>query len=102
MTAPALMPPREVADAFHVNPKTVTRWPERGFLPHLRTPGGHRRYRRAAVEALLAELDTPADAHCGHQVISGYACTREAGHPGEHQANIGATSVLSWAAEVAS
>lgn len=49
----ALMTPGEVADRFHVDPKTVTRWANLGFIPCIRTPGGHRRYPRAKVEEML-------------------------------------------------
>lgn len=48
-----LMTPRQVADMFHVDPKTVTRWAKEGKLPSFRTPGGHRRYRRADVQASM-------------------------------------------------
>ena len=37
-------------------PKTVTRWAKAGKLTSIRTLGGHRRYRAAEVEALLAGL----------------------------------------------
>lgn len=60
-----LLTPAEVADAFHVNPKTVTRWADSGLLPAMRTLGGHRRFRRADVEAALAAvaaLDTDFEA----------------------------------------
>lgn len=50
---PKLMSPAEVADAFQVDPKTVTRWAKAGKLAHIRTLGGHRRYHRAEVEKLL-------------------------------------------------
>jgi excisionase family DNA binding protein len=55
---PALMTPAKVAAAWKVSPKTVTRWAAAGRLPFIRTLGGasgpgHRRYRRAEVEALL-------------------------------------------------
>jgi excisionase family DNA binding protein len=49
-----LLTPREVAAIFRVNPKTVSRWYLEGKLPALRTLGGHRRYRRRDVDALLA------------------------------------------------
>jgi excisionase family DNA binding protein len=48
-----LLTPAEVAAAFRVDAKTVTRWANRGYLRALRTLGGHRRYQRAEVEALL-------------------------------------------------
>lgn len=49
-----LLTPREVAAMFRVDPKTVTRWAQAGKLASVRTLGGHRRYRAADVEGLLA------------------------------------------------
>lgn len=43
----------EVAATFRVDPKTVTRWAKTRRIPSILTPGGHRRYRQADVEALL-------------------------------------------------
>lgn len=48
-----LMTPAEVAHAFHVDPKTVTRWARAGKLRSVQTLGGHRRYHRADIEAIL-------------------------------------------------
>jgi excisionase family DNA binding protein len=46
----------EVARVFGVTTKTAARWEVAGKLPpHRRTAGGHRRYRRADIERLLAE-----------------------------------------------
>lgn len=53
-----LLTPREVATLFRVDPKTVTRWAKAGKLTTLRTLGGHRRYRKAEVDAILAGNDT--------------------------------------------
>lgn len=50
---PDLLTPGEVAALFRVDPKTVTRWAAAGRLSSIRTPGGHRRFRRAEVETLL-------------------------------------------------
>lgn len=44
----------EVAGLFRVDPKTVTRWANRGKIESIRTPGGHHRYREAAIRPLLA------------------------------------------------
>jgi excisionase family DNA binding protein len=49
-----LLTPAEVAKLFRVDPKTVTRWAQSGKLQCVRTLGGHRRYLRSEVEALLA------------------------------------------------
>jgi excisionase family DNA binding protein len=52
------MTPKEVAAHFRVDPKTVTRWAKAGRFRRgdvVRTPGGHHRFRRSAVERLEAE-----------------------------------------------
>ncbi|HVQ88967.1 MAG TPA: BldC family transcriptional regulator [Actinomycetes bacterium] len=54
----ALLTPAEVAALFRVDPKTVTRWAKAGKLSAIRTLGGHRRYRAAEVQALLAGLES--------------------------------------------
>ena len=48
-----LLTPSEVAQLFRVNPKTVTRWARAGKISAIRTLGGHRRFRRAEIEAVL-------------------------------------------------
>ncbi|MEU0517701.1 BldC family transcriptional regulator [Streptosporangium sp. NPDC006007] len=57
----ALLTPTEVALMFRVDPKTVTRWAQAGRLTSIRTLGGHRRYRRAEVLALLADSTQKRD-----------------------------------------
>jgi excisionase family DNA binding protein len=49
-----LLTPAEVAAAFRVDPKTVTRWAKAGKLSSIRTLGGHRRYLEADVMAILS------------------------------------------------
>lgn len=56
-----LMTPGEVADLFRVNRNTVLRWAKTGRLPAIMTPGGHRRYVRATVDELYAELSSPEE-----------------------------------------
>jgi excisionase family DNA binding protein len=56
MSAPQnndLLTPAEVAVLFRVNPKTVTRWARAGKISAIRTLGGHRRFRRDEIEAVL-------------------------------------------------
>ena len=38
---------------FRVDPKTVVRWAREGKIGTVRTLGGHRRFRRAEVDALM-------------------------------------------------
>ena len=53
--AEVLLTPKEVAQRFHVTPKTVTRWAKAGKLTAIRTLGGHRRYRESEVLERLRE-----------------------------------------------
>jgi excisionase family DNA binding protein len=48
-----LLTPAEVAKAFRVDPKTVSRWAKDGKLTAIRTLGGHRRFKESEVRALL-------------------------------------------------
>lgn len=67
-----LLSPGAVAKLFGVDPRTVTRWVDKGLLTPILTPGGHRRYRYLDVMALrdnlqqrsapLAERSTPSTA----------------------------------------
>jgi excisionase family DNA binding protein len=56
-----LLTPAEVAAAFRVDPKTVTRWAQAGKLTSIRTLGGHRRYLESEVRAKLATVPTPEE-----------------------------------------
>lgn len=49
--------PGEMARICRVDPKTLAIWAKAGKCPHLRTPGGHRRYRRCQLDFLPAEGD---------------------------------------------
>lgn len=58
-----LLRPREVAEIFGVRTTTIARWAREGRLVPLRTPGGHRRYRREAIlRVLAAEAEPDGDA----------------------------------------
>ena len=52
----SLLTPAEVAAAFRVDPKTVTRWAKAGKLRSIRTLGGHRRYLEAEVRTMLSQI----------------------------------------------
>lgn len=75
MLAPEIPPPYypgEVADLFRVDVKTIARWARAGKLPYFRTLGGHRRFPRAAINALMtgvadAVRDADAAALAAHE-----------------------------------
>jgi len=48
-----LMTPSEVGEALRVDAKTVTRWAERGLIRAIKTPGGHNRFYRTDIEAIV-------------------------------------------------
>lgn len=52
--------PAEVASMFRVDPKTVTRWAKAGKVPHIRTLGGHTRFRYGTMKELLNGGKDPA------------------------------------------
>jgi excisionase family DNA binding protein len=45
--------PGQVAKLFGVSVTTVANWADEGLIPHFKTPGGQRRFRRSDVEAFL-------------------------------------------------
>ncbi len=45
---------KEAAAQMNVHTATVRRWADAGDLPHILTPGGHRRFALSAVRALIA------------------------------------------------
>ena len=54
-TAPDdLLTPAEVAALLYVDPKTVSRWAMAGKIQSFRTPGGHRRFLRSEIVAMIA------------------------------------------------
>ena len=46
----------EAARLLQVSIDSVKRWGDRGRLPMLRTPTGHRRFRRSDVEAAMVPV----------------------------------------------
>ncbi|QBD80729.1 helix-turn-helix domain-containing protein [Ktedonosporobacter rubrisoli] len=50
---------REAADMLGMHPATVRLWADRNELPSRRTSGGHRRFRRADIEARLRQEAEP-------------------------------------------
>lgn len=57
--AEQLLTAPEAAEVLQVSVNTLRKWGDAGALPSVRTPGGHRRFRRSDVEALLAPSPAP-------------------------------------------
>lgn len=55
-----LLTAKDAAAYVGVYPDTLRRWVDSGLLPDRRTPGGHRRYRRADLDALIARPERNA------------------------------------------
>ena len=50
----------EAASLIGVSPTAVADWADKGLLPHFKTPGGQRRFRREDVEAFLKSQEPAA------------------------------------------
>ena len=59
----------EAAELLGVHPSTVRAWADRGEIPVQRTPGGHRRFRQADLEAHANRQRATRPAGVGAQVI---------------------------------
>jgi excisionase family DNA binding protein len=56
---PVFLTSSQVATLVGVDRKTVIRWSDKGLLPHILLPSGHRRYRRSDVEHILHVFKKP-------------------------------------------
>ena len=54
--AEEFLTPGQVARILHVSPQTVNRWANEGRLPCTLTLGGHRRFRRADIDAAIRRV----------------------------------------------
>lgn len=51
---------RAAAKILGVHSDTLARWADEGKVPHWRTPGGQRRFRREDIDALRSPIDVEA------------------------------------------
>jgi excisionase family DNA binding protein len=79
VTTPEMMTPAEVAAAFRVDPKTVTRWANAGRLSSIRTLGGVRRFYAEEVRALLAPAGQAEIARTAYEAATNGRNTETAG-----------------------
>lgn len=56
MTNDDLLTTGEAAAVLHVSGETLRRWADDRKIAHVRLPSGHRRFRRADVDAVLAPV----------------------------------------------
>lgn len=64
----SLLTTRDAARRLGVGPSTVKRWADEGLLECVRTAGGHRRFSRSQVEALLQAHREPPKEFIDHWV----------------------------------
>jgi excisionase family DNA binding protein len=50
----------EVAVLLQVSRRSVAAWAQRGLIPFIETPGGHRRFRATDIRELVASLERSA------------------------------------------
>lgn len=55
----AFLSPKQLALASGISESTVKRWCDRGLLPYVRTPGGHRRIALGEALRVLRDQNTP-------------------------------------------
>ncbi|MFQ5859341.1 MAG: helix-turn-helix domain-containing protein [Anaerolineae bacterium] len=48
---------KEASELIGVHPSTLRRWADAGTIPSTRTPGGHRRFRRVALERFMRSTE---------------------------------------------
>lgn len=60
-----LMTTREAAALLGVGTTSIKRWADSGLLTCVKTPGGHRRFPRSSVEALLGQAVASQASHTG-------------------------------------
>lgn len=63
MAAEGMLTPKQAAAIAGVSASTVKRWAEEEGLPSVRTPGGHRRFTRSALEQWLQDRHATAGVH---------------------------------------
>src|ERR1700712_5083980 len=107
------MTPAEVAAMLFVDPKTVTRWARAGKLDAIRTPGGHRRYRRSDVLDIMSGTyrsqglpeprspEAPVTASGEHDAEAAAVVAEATATALEAEAELAAETVLVTAAAVA-
>ncbi len=93
-----LLTPAEVAAILYVDPKTVTRWARAGKLDAIRTPGGHRRYLRTDVLAIMSGVHHSQQAD---PLMNGSMNERDAGSRFEVEGDISAAAADAEAIAVA-
>ena len=79
-----LLTSAEVASLLAVGPKTVRRWAMAGKITSISTPGGHRRFLRSEIDALVVDSDVvpPPDQPPVSVRVTASPAVEPAGEPG--------------------
>lgn len=80
--------PAQACDILGVEKRSLIRWEKQGIVEMYRTPGGHRRYKRADIEGILGKVITnpiklppkPTGEQvgwmCAHRMVTGHLDSR--------------------------
>lgn len=80
-----LLTTREAAILLGVGTTSIKRWADAGLLQCVKTPGGHRRYSRASVEALIGQTELTMPVRSGR--VSDWIALLTAKVTGHHVAD---------------
>jgi excisionase family DNA binding protein len=80
-----LLTTREAAITLGVGTTSIKRWADAGLLQCVKTPGGHRRYSRASVEALIGQTELTMPVRSGR--VSDWVALLTAKATGYHVAD---------------
>ncbi len=58
---PEFLTAGQAAAMMGVSPRTIVKWSKEGKLPHQMTLGGHRRYMRHQIQAILEKNTSSAE-----------------------------------------
>ncbi len=88
MTRGELLGITQASEVLGVHPRTLRRWADEGHVPHIQTPGGHRRFLRGDLEQFVRRMGEwaggPNLTESAQETIRDAITDDPAGHPPHH------------------
>ncbi len=88
MTRGELLGITRASKVLGVHPRTLRRWADEGYVPHVQTPGGHRRFLRGDLEQFVRRMGEwaggPNLTESAQEAIRDAITDDPAGHPPHH------------------